>query len=146
MNKGRLPALGPEKEKSMIHCSDWVDPYIGTISYLLATTQPLVHLPHSMAQIRPQTDEAIRDHYLAPVIHGFPMNKGAVMPDAGDDPHFESHYDHDFEEVRCYRGEVLLEDSGIRAGYTVTERYALYRFRFPGRGKAWLRVKLDGEG
>ena len=130
----------------MIHCSDWVDPYIGSIGHLLTATQPLVHLPHSMAQIRPILDETIGDRYLAPVIYGFPVNRGSVMPDTGDNPRFESGYDHDFEEVRCYRGEVLLEDSGVMAGYTVTERCALYRFRYPEKGRAWLRVKLDGEG
>ena len=130
----------------MIHYSDWVDPYIGSIGHLLKATQPLVHLPHCMAQIRPILDEAIGDHYLAPVIYGFPMNRGSVMPDAGDEPRFASSYDHDFEDVRCYRGEVLLEDSGIRAEYTVTERCALYRFTCPAGSAAWLRVSLHGEG
>ena len=59
--------------------SDYVDPYIGSIGHLLTSTQPLVHLPHSMAQIRPVLDESIMDKYLAPVIYGFPMNKGTVM-------------------------------------------------------------------
>lgn len=130
----------------MLHYSDWVDPYIGSISYLLATTQPLVFLPHCMAQIRPVLDENIRDLYLAPVIYGFPLNKGSVMPDVGEEPRFESHYDHDFENVKCYQGEVLLEDSGIWAGYTVTEHCAIYRFKFPENEKAWLRIRLGGEG
>ena len=41
---------------------------------------------------------------------------------------------------------MLLEDSGIRAGYTVTERCAVYRFVYPEGRKAWLRAKLRGEG
>ena len=65
----------------MTHLSDYVNPYIGTISYLLQATKPLVHLPHGMAQIRPVLDEAIRDHYLAPVIYGFPASRCRVMPD-----------------------------------------------------------------
>ena len=130
----------------MFHLSDWVDPYIGSIGHLLTATQPLVHLPHSLAQIRPITDEKIRDHYLAPVIYGFPMNRAALMPDAGENPRFASRFDHDFEDVRCYRGEVLLEDSDIQAGYTVTERCAIYRFAFPEGQKAWLRAGLKGEG
>ena len=130
----------------MAHISDWVDPYIGSIGHLLTATQPLVHLPHSMAQIRPVLDETIRDHYLAPVIHGFPMNRSSIMPDTGEEPCFASSYDHDFEDVRCYRGDVFLEDSGVQAGYTVTERCAIYRFAFPEGKKAWLRASLRGEG
>ena len=134
------------RNRSMLHLSDWVDPYIGSIGHLLTATQPLVYLPHSLAQIRPVTDEKIRDHYWAPVIYGFPMNRAELMADAGEAPSFASGYDHDFEDVRCYRGEVLLEDSGIQAGYTVTERCAVYRFVFPEGRKAWLRARLRGEG
>ena len=125
--------------------SDYVDPHIGTISHLLRATEPLVHLPHGMAQIRPVLDENIHDHYLAPVIYGFPANRSRIMPDAGM-ARFQSSYDHDFEEVRCYRGRVLLEDSGIWADYTVTEHCALYRFRYPAGLPAYLRFSLSGEG
>ena len=93
-----------------MHYSDYVDPYIGSISYLLKATQPLVHLPHSMAQIRPVLDQRINDCYLAPEIYGFPANRGRIMPDTGDSPSFVSGFDHDFEQVRCYQGRVLLED------------------------------------
>ena len=130
----------------MTHYSDYVDPYIGSISYLLKATQPLVHLPHAMAQIRPVLDESINDHYLAPVIYGFPANRGRIMPDAGDAPVFFSSYDHDFEEVKCYRGKVLLEDSGVTAEYTVTEHCAVYRFAYPAGKRAFLRVSPGGEG
>lgn len=126
--------------------SDYVDPYIGSIGYLLTSTQPLVHLPHSMAQIRPVLDESIMDKYLAPVIYGFPMNKGTVMPDVGDTPAFSSMYDHDFECVKCYKGSVLLEDSGVTAEYTVTEHCAVYRFAYPVGKPAHLRFALAGEG
>ena len=127
----------------MNHYADYVDPYIGTISYLLRATQPLVHLPHSMAQIRPILDEKINDHYLAPQIHGFPACRGQLMPDVGEQPTFVSAFDHDFEEVKCYKGSVLLEDSGISAEYTVTERCALYRFRYPAEGRALLRFRQE---
>ena len=130
----------------MKHYSDYVDPYIGSIGHMLTSTQALVHLPHSMAQIRPVLDERINDKYLAPVIYGFPMNKGTVMPDCGDEPTYESFYDHDFECVKCYRGSVLLEDSGITAEYTVTEHCAIYRFAYPAGVHARLRVKLSSEG
>ena len=126
--------------------SDYVDPYIGSIGHLLTSTQPLVHLPHSMAQIRPVLDERINDKYLAPKIYGFPMNRGTVMPDCGSEPVYESFFDHDFECVKCYRGSVLLEDSGITAEYTVTERCAIYRFAYPEKGVASIRVKLGSEG
>ena len=130
----------------MKHYSDYVDPYIGSISYLLKATQPLVHLPHGMAQIRPILDEGINDHYLAPEIYGFPANRGSIMPGSGENPSFVSAYDHDFEEVKCYRGKVLLEDSSIDAEYTVTEHCAVYRFSYPAKQRAWLRFSLNGEG
>lgn len=126
-----------------MHYSDYVDPYIGSISYLLKATQPLVHLPHSMAQIRPVLDQRINDCYLAPEIYGFPANRGRIMPDTGDSPSFVSGFDHDFEQVRCYQGRVLLEDSGITAEYTVTEHCALYRFSYPGEGRALLRFTQE---
>ena len=128
------------------HLSDWVDPYIGSVGHLLTATQPLVHLPHAMVQIRPVLDEKIRDFYLAPTIYGFPLGKGLLMPDIGDEPSFRSVYDHDFEEVHCYSGRVLLEDSGIVAGYTVTEHCAVYRFAFPEKGNARLKIALHGCG
>lgn len=130
----------------MKHFADYVDPYIGSIGHLLTATQPLVHLPHAMAQIRPILDDEIKDIYLAPIILGFPMNKGSVMPDIGDEPAFTSHYDHDFESVQCYRGSVLLEDSGITAEYTATEHCAIYRFTYPEGETARLRIALSGEG
>lgn len=130
----------------MKHYSDYVDPYIGSIGHMLTATQPLVHLPHCMAQIRPVLDERIGDKYLAPVIYGFPANKGLMMPDAGDEPAFCSVFDHDFECVRCYKGSVLLEDSGITAEYTVTEHCAVYRFTYPASRTAHLRTALSAEG
>ena len=130
----------------MKHLSDYVDPYIGTVSHMLSSTQPLVHLPHCMAQVRPVLDERINDKFLAPTIYGFPANNGRIMPDAGDEPRFCSMFDHDFETVRCYKGSVLLEDSGITAEYTVTEHCAVYRFIYPAGKTAHLRVTLGGKG
>ena len=130
----------------MKHYSDYVDPYIGSVSYMLTSTQPLVHLPHCMAQIRPVLDERINDKYLAPVIYGFPANRGTIMPDVGDAPAFHSMFDHDFECVRCYMGSVLLEDSGIHAEYTVTQHCAVYRFAYPAGQTAHLRVALSQDG
>ena len=134
-----------KEQPDMTHYADYVDPYIGSVSYLLQATRPLVHLPHGMAQIRPIHDETIRDHYLAPVIYGFPANRFRVMPDTGSDPKFASSYDHDFEEIKCYRGTVLLEDSGVWAEYTVTQHCAVYRFRYPENVRAWLRFSGDAE-
>ena len=130
----------------MKHYSDYVDPYIGSIGHLLTATQPLVHLPHAMAQIKPILDEKIMDRYLAPVVFGFPLNQSSLMPDSGDEPKFSSMYDHDFECVKCYRGSVLLEESEIEAEYTVTEHCALYRFRYPADKAAHLRIALADEG
>jgi len=130
----------------MLHYSDYVDPYIGSIGHLLTATQPLVHLPHAMAQIRPILDEKIMDRYLAPTIFGFPLSAGSVMPDTGSEPKFSSMYDHDFECMKCYRGSVLLEESSVTAEYTVTEHCALYRFTYPENTPAHLRIALSGEG
>lgn len=131
----------------MFHYSDYVDPNIGSIGHLLSATRPLVHLPHSMAQIHPIFDESIRDLYVAPEIFSFPMFAATVMADVEGNKTFRSMRDHDFEEVRCYKGSVLLMDSDVNVEYTVTERCALYRFTFPkGSGKALLRFATRGEG
>ena len=99
-----------------------------------------------MAQIRPIPDVKITDRYLTPVVHGFPLNQSSRMPVYGDEPRFSSRYDHDFECVKCYRSSVLLEDSGIEAEYTATERCALYRFRYPANEAAHMRIALSDEG
>lgn len=129
-----------------IRLSDRVDPYIGSIGHLLSATQPLVYLPHAMSRVRPILDETITDRYLAPEIFGFPLNRSVMMPDVGSAPKFVSGYDHDFECVRCYKGSVLLEDSGIEAEYTVTEHGAVYRFAYPAGLAAKMRVTVGENG
>ncbi len=126
--------------------ADRVNPYVGTIGHLLTATKPLVHMPHGMAQIMPILDSGIMDRFTADIIYGFPMNHTQIMPDVGKAPVFQSQYDHDFEDVRCYQGRVLLEDSGIWADYTVTQHCALYRFRFPEGVARHLRIMPEGNG
>jgi putative alpha-1,2-mannosidase len=143
----RFPNINGKGMNGMPRYSDYVDPYIGTIGHLLTATKPLVHLPHSMAQIQPTLDERIRDNYVAPEIFGFPLFALTVMADVEGNKTFRSLRDHDFDEVRCYKGSVLLTESDIRVEYTVTERCALYRFTFPkGNGKALLRFVPDEGG
>ncbi len=99
-----------------------------------------------MAQIRPILDDDIRDIYFAPRIYGFPLNMSRMMPGTRKEGTLSSSFDHDLESVRCYKGDVLLEDCDIRAEYTVTEHCALYRFTYPDRECAFLRVSVKEPG
>lgn len=137
---------GDFMSQNKIQLADYVDPYIGSIGHLLKATRPVVLLPHSMAQVQPITDPEVNDLYLTDHIYGFQINGAAVMAGVGDVPNFISKYDHDFEFIKCYRGWVLLEDSGIEVSYTVSAQAIRYRFAFPQGKKAWIRFSSFKRG
>src|SRR5208283_980676 len=89
-------ALGQSKQPV-----DYVDPHIGSISYLLKSVPPTVQLPFGMMRLAPVTSPGISDSYLAEKIYGFPVNGAVLMPTMGpvetDPAKIASLYDHDFE-------------------------------------------------
>lgn len=108
--------------------ADYVDPYIGSISPMLTTTEPRVLRPHGMAQIVPIYDRQWTDRYWAERIVGFSLLGSTIMASDAPDAPLTSGIDHDLEEMKCYRAKMLLEDSGITAEYTVSEKCAVFRF------------------
>lgn len=122
----------------------YVDPNIGTVAPLLTTKAPTVHRPHSMVRVFPVTRPGLNDRYLSDRIYGFALNLPAyryghvteLMPVSGElhteQDQVASRYDHDLEEVHPWYHRVLLEDYGIEAEWTTTERCVIYRFNFNG--------------
>lgn len=109
----------------MIHLSDYVDPYIGTISHMLTSTKPEVMLPYGMARSTPVC-KGCSDYYCNDVLVGYPLGAATLMP--GVDGDFQNTLDHSRENFRCYYLRQELEELGIVAESTVTEHVYLHRF------------------
>ncbi len=137
----------------------WVDPNIGGVAPLLTTVMPQVHRPHAMVRIYPVTEPGLNDRYFSDRIYGIALNMPryrngavtAIMPTAGDvsfDPERSSSwYDHDLEELHPWSHRVWLEDFGVGAAWTTTERAALYEFDFTdGDRPANVLFRLAAQG
>ena len=138
-------ALGQTKQPV-----DYVDPHIGSISYLLQSVPPTVQLPFGMIRLAPLTSPGISDSYLAEKIYGFPVEGAVLMPTTGpvetDPAKNASLYDHDFETSTPYYYAVTLEKTGTQVEFTVTERATHFRFAFPKTSERHVVVHLTGEG
>lgn len=117
--------------------ADYVNPYIGTISHMLASTRPEVMLPYGMARSTPVVKDC-GDYYCNDRIQGYPMGLATVMPGKGGD--FENTLDHSREDFRCYRMEAELEEHGITVASTVTAHVYVHRFT----GADALRLDFSG--
>ncbi|MDL2220106.1 glycoside hydrolase family 92 protein [Eubacteriales bacterium OttesenSCG-928-N14] len=126
--------------------ADLVNPHIGGIGHLLQATQPVVMWPHSSAVLFPVYTPGVVDTYLAETVHGFPINASSFMVDArqseADPIRTFSGIDHDCEDMKCYKGEILLEDSNICVEYTAGEHSAYYRITFPAN--RWNSFRFNG--
>jgi predicted alpha-1,2-mannosidase len=114
---------------------DYVDPHIGSISYLLKSVSPTVQLPFGMLRMSPLTSPEISDSYLAEKIFGFPVDSVVLMPATGpvetDPEKIASLYDHDFETATPYAYSVTLEQTDTQVDFTVTESAAYFRIAYP---------------
>ena len=117
--------------------ADYVNPYIGTISHMLASTRPEVMLPYGMARSTPVVKDC-GDYYCNDRILGYPLGLVSVMPGRGGD--FENALDHSREDFKCYRMEAELEEHGITAASTVTAHVYAHRFA----GADGLRLDFEG--
>lgn len=136
----------------------YVDPNIGGIAPLLTTKNPTVHRPNGMVRVFPVTEPGLSDRYLSDKIYGFAFNMPAyrmghvsdLMPYHGeltaDRGRTAAFYDHDFEEVHPWHHKVFLEDAGIVAEWTTTERAVVYRFDFPEKDFNHLIFRTQGNG
>ncbi|MDR2887466.1 MAG: GH92 family glycosyl hydrolase [Bacteroidales bacterium] len=121
---------------------EYVDPNIGTIAQLLTTKVPTVHRPNSMIRVFPVTKPGLNDRYLSDRIYGFAINMPSyrggqlteLMPTTGKinviRDEYASLYDHANEEVHPWHHRVELEDYGIIADWTTTEKAVIYRFSY----------------
>jgi predicted alpha-1,2-mannosidase len=129
---------------------DYVDPHIGSISYLLKSVPPTVQLPFGMLRMAPMTSPGISDSYLAERIFGFPVDSVVLMPTTGptetDPEKIASLYDHDFETATPYYYAVTLEKTDTHVEFTVTERAAYFRIAYPQTGGRHMVVRVAGEG
>ena len=135
------------------HVSQYVDPNIGGVSYLLTTKNPTVHRPNSMVRVYSLTKPGLNDRYLSDKIYGISFNQPAyrlghvtdLMPLTGevsvDRSVNASQYDHALEDVHPWHHNVYLEDDNIEADWTTTERAALYRFKFGSQKKNKIVIK-----
>lgn len=121
----------------MKHLSDYVNPYIGTISHMLTSTNPEVMLPYGMARSTPVANDC-GDSYCSDRVQGFPFGMAYIMP--GKDGDFLNILDHSRETARCYYKRLELENHDIVAETTVTQHVFLYRFT----GQNCLRLSFPG--
>jgi predicted alpha-1,2-mannosidase len=129
---------------------DYVDPHIGSISYLLKSVPPTVQLPFGMLRMAPLTSPGISDSYLAEKIFGFPVDSALLMPATGpvetDPEKIASLYDHDFETATPYSYAVTLEKTGTQVEFAVTERAAYFRIEYPKTSGRHMVIRVTGEG
>ncbi len=135
----------------------YVDPNIGSAAPLLTTKNPTVHRPNSMVRVFPVTEPGFSDRFFSDKIYGFALNMPAyrmghitdLMPSVGkisfDQNQTAALYDHDQEEVHPWYHRVYLEESGIVADWTTTERSVIYRFEFTCRDTGYLILRTKGE-
>ena len=109
----------------MQHLADYVNPYIGSISHMLASCKPEVMLPYGMARSTPVMTDC-GDYYCNDRVQGYPLGKANVMP--GRDGAFDNSLDHSREDFRCYYLRAELEEMDIVAESTVTRHVYLHRF------------------
>lgn len=127
----------------------YVNPFIGTIGHLLATTSPNVQSPHGAAVVAPMFTPGMKDIYNADRIYGFRAGEGLIMGAATADcssyASIGDRFDHDFEEAHPYSYEVFLEDSDIRERHTANKNYGVFQFDYPN-GEGYAVVWFPGEG
>jgi predicted alpha-1,2-mannosidase len=114
---------------------DYVNPYMGNISYLLVPTFPTVHLPNSMLRVYPE-----RADFTADSLRGLPLvvtshrgrsafNLSTFQGDVGELKPVIS-YTFDREKIRPYFYEVDLDDAQVHVGFAPAHRSAVYQLDY----------------
>jgi predicted alpha-1,2-mannosidase len=115
---------------------DYVNPYMGNISHLLVPTYPTVHLPNSFLRVYPE-----RGDFTGNKLNGLPLvitsHRGSsafhLSPVSGmltDDVSSVIRYSYDLEQIKPYRYQVYLDESGIQVDYAPSHQSAVYAFDF----------------
>jgi len=132
---------------------DYVNPNIGGISPILATTVPLVSVPNSMMRVHKMPGE-----YQSEKINGFPFivcnhrlgTIGLLMPTTGNMEQnrnkWKSYYDHDFETCTPYYYSVWLKDPDINLEFTVAEKSVFYQIDWNKNDNKNVMLALVSKG
>jgi len=141
---------GISKAQQKKELADYVNPYIGSISPKTGGTSPTVLIPHGNIEISPQFTPGIGDEYLADKIYGFPVEAVSIMATIGnvktDMNDNASGFDHDMETATPYYYKALLEDTNIKAEYTVTDNSVFFRFTFPKSENSNILFRMINNG
>jgi len=146
---------------------DFVNPFVGTEG--AGNTFPGPSTPFGMVQIGPDTDDSLWAtasgyEYSDKSIIGFSMThlSGTGIPDLGDflfmpsigrpklvegtkknpDGGYRQRYSHNDEQASVGYYQVKLQDSGVNAELTCTDRAGLMRFTFPASYSAFVLTDL----
>jgi predicted alpha-1,2-mannosidase len=147
--------------------TDYVNPFIGTGGH--GHTFPGVTMPFGMVQLSPDTrltgwDGCSGYHYSDNVIYGFSHTHLSgtgipdycdvlLMPTTGDpvfnaflqgkaDKGYASTFNHRNEKAVPGYYRVLLDDGGIKAELTATNRVGFHRYTFPDQQRANIILDL----
>ncbi|MFO7916432.1 MAG: GH92 family glycosyl hydrolase [Candidatus Krumholzibacteriales bacterium] len=145
--------------------TDLVDPFIGTGGH--GHTYPGASVPFGMVQLSPDTRLAGWDgcsgyHYSDSLVYGFSHThlSGTGCSDLGDilfaattgplrlsngaggEPGYRSRFSHSREEAECGYYRVFLEDYGVLAEFTVTQRCGFHRYTFPESENSSIIIDL----
>ncbi len=144
---------------------DYVNPFIGTGGH--GHTYPGATMPFGMVQLSPDTrlegwDGCGGYHYDDEYVYGFSHThlSGTGVPDLCDilfmpttgeprfnngadgKPGYRSHFSHKNEAATPGYYKVLLDDYGITAELTATERVGFHQYTFPESDKANILIDL----
>lgn len=122
---------------------DYVNPYIGNISHLLAPTFPTIQLPNSMLRVYPE-----RADYTSELLNGLPIivtnHRGRsafnLSPYQGDSLCPVMAYTYDNERLTPYSYSVELDDNRIKAEYALSHQSAQYRITFEPDKPAYVII------
>jgi predicted alpha-1,2-mannosidase len=145
---------------SQTRFAQWVNPFIGTGGH--GHTFPGAVLPHGMVQLSPDTrlegwdgcsGYHYSDHYIYGFTHTHLSGTGVsdygdilLMPMAGepspDNKIYGSEFSHENEKASPGYYSVKLNDGGIQAELTATDRVGFHRYTFPATESASIILDL----
>lgn len=130
---------------------DYVNPYIGNISHLLAPTYPTIHLPNSMLRVYPE-----RTDFTSDQIKGLPMmlssHRGKLLfnliPFQGDEKDIKPvmSFSYDNEIIKPYFYSVVLDEQHTFVKYSPSHQSAVYELNFTQKKPTYLLINAyNGE-
>ena len=122
---------------------DYVNPYMGNISFLLVPTYPTVHLPNSMLRVYPE-----RTDFTADSLRGLPLmitsHRGRsafnLSPYQGNKEDIKPviSFTYDSENLKPYFYGVFLDESQIEVSFAPSRQSAIYQLNYTLDKPVWL--------